>query len=345
MAITDRENTLRTLEFRYPEWIPCRVLILPTHLESDREKCEKLVKEHPRIFTNQNLKDYGHLGERFKKGYLRDSWGCLWRNEIDGIAGIVVEHPLDDWEKLKDYKPPDPLVTGLFDPRDWDVTKKQFDKMREQGFFVEGNCESFFDLLYALRGFENLMIDLATDDPHLPKLIEMVTQYELKLIDKWLEIGVDSLYFHSDMGTQQTLMISPEKFRQYIKPVFKKLFKKCRNAGVHVRFSADGVLLSIIDDLIECGISMHDPQLRANGLENIVRMYKGKICIDLDLDRQMFPTCSPDDIYDQVKECVEALYLPEGGLMLSASNSPDVPIENIQAQCDAFEEFCFPNDK
>lgn len=340
-TISNRENTLRALEFGNPEWIPCRVLILPTHWASNREKCEKLIKEHPRIFTNQNLQDYGHLGERFRKGYIRDSWGCLWRNEIDGIAGIVVEHPIDEWEKLKDYTPPDPLATGLFELRSWDETGKRIQDMKKNGFFTEGNCESLFDLMYALRGFENLMMDLAVDDPHLPTLIEMVTQYELTLIDRWLELEVDSIYFHSDIGTQQALMISPDKFRRYLKPMFKKLFKKCRDAGVHVRFSSDGVLLSIVDDLIECGISMHDPQLRANGLGNIVKAYKGKVCIELDLDRQMFAFCSPDDIYNQVRECVEALYMPEGGLMLSAANTPDVPVENIKAQCEAFEELCF----
>jgi hypothetical protein len=87
---------------------------------------------------------------------------------------------------------------------------------------------------------------------------------------------------------------------------------------------------------------MHDPQFRANRLDRIVRAYKGKVCIELDLDRQLFPFCTPDDVYNHIKESVEAMYLPEGGLVLSAANMPEVPFENIQAQCDAFEEFCFP---
>ena len=165
---------------------------------------------------------------------------------------------------------------------------------------------------------------------------------EMKLVHMWLEIGVDIIAFHTDIGTQRGLMISPAKFRRIIKPMFKKIFTTCREAGVHVSLSSDGRLLEIVDDLVECGVSMHDPQFRANTLEGIARTYKGKMCINLDLDRQMFPFCKPADIRQQVKEAVEALHAPEGGLMIFASISgANVPLENIEAICQAFEAFCF----
>ena len=105
--------------------------------------------------------------------------------------------------------------------------------------------------------------------------------------------------------------------------------------------SSDGHLLEIVDDLIECGISTHDPQLRANTLEGIARCYKGKICIDLDLDRQLFPFAEPREMWDQVEEVVETLYLPQGGLMLKAAvYGDDIPLENIEALAAALEEFC-----
>ncbi|MDO8685601.1 MAG: hypothetical protein Q7J78_02910, partial [Clostridiales bacterium] len=95
------------------------------------------------------------------------------------------------------------------------------------------------------------------------------------------------------------------------------------------------------DDLIECGVTMHDPQLRANTLMGIKNAYKGKMCIALDLDRQMFPFCTPEDIWNQVKESVEALASPEGGLMVNGAIFGDnIPIENIDALCAACEEFC-----
>ena len=137
------------------------------------------------------------------------------------------------------------------------------------------------------------MIDILTDDPHLPKLIDLLLEYEMEAIGLWLELGVDTMGFHTDIGTQNALMISPEKFRQYIKPMFKQLFMTCRDAGACVHLSSDGCLLSIVDDLIECGVTSHDPQLRANTLDGIERCYKGKLCVNADLDRQMFAFCTP----------------------------------------------------
>ena len=57
-------------------------------------------------------------------------------------------------------------------------------------------------------------------------------------------------------------------------------------------------LLAIVDDLIECGVSMHDPQLRANTLEGIVLSYRGKLCAAIDLDRQGFPFLTPAQLRD-----------------------------------------------
>ena len=64
----------------------------------------------------------------------------------------------------------------------------------------------------------------------------------------------------------------------------------------------------------ECGVSSLQAQIRANTMEGIEKYYKGKLHIGLDLDRQMFAFCSPNDIREHVKEGVERLGSPEGGL-------------------------------
>ena len=54
--------------------------------------------------------------------------------------------------------------------------------------------------------------------------------------------------------------------------------------------------LTSLDDLLECGVSVHDPQVRANTIDGIAAHYKDKLCANVDLDRQMFPFCTADDI-------------------------------------------------
>ena len=102
---------------------------------------------------------------------------------------------------------------------------------------------------------------------------------------------------------------------------------------------SDEQIYPIILDLIECGVNIINPQFRANGLDNLVKTCKGKVCVNLDLDRQMFPFCTPEDIDDHIREAVEKLGSPEGGLMLLAECAPDVPLENIEAICSSLEKY------
>jgi uroporphyrinogen decarboxylase len=343
-----RENYLRALEFRNPEWIPCSIGFSPATWKTFREKLEDIVVRYPLIFGSyeRGSKNFDEMPVVHRKGeYYTDNWGCVWYNIQEGLEGQVVGHPLEDWKTLETYQSPDPLTKTERDEREkdyWEKVKRDIEERREKGLLTVGGGERLFDRLYFLRGLRNLMIDIVTDDPHLPRLIGMLLDHEMKIVKKWLEIGVDMISFHTDIGTQNGLMISPAKFRKHIKPMFKEIFTTCRDAGVHVYLSSDGHLLDIVDDLIECGVSVHDPQLRANTLEGIAKAYKGKMCINLDLDRQMFPFCKPSDIRRQIKEGVEKLYLPEGGLMIAGSFwGGNIPLENIEAMCQAMEEFCF----
>ena len=82
-----------------------------------------------------------------------------------------------------------------------------------------------------------------------------------------------------------------------------------------------------------------NPRVRANGLDNLVRACKGKVHVALDLDRQMFPFATPQEIDDHVREVVAALGSPDGGLSLGAEVDDGVPIENIEAICMAMEKY------
>ncbi len=342
MPISYRENYLRTLEFRNPEWIPMHLDPAPATWHRYREDLEELVLRHPLIFPNyqKGSIDFDHFAAVYRENqYYTDNWGCVWYNAQDGMEGQVVESPLADWDAFDTYQPPDPMLKSERGERDWEQIEKDVAARKQRGELTSGTGERLFDRLYFLRGFENLMIDIATDDPRLPRLIEMLTDYEMRLVGKWLEIGVDMIRFHTDIGTQQALMISPGKFRKYIKPMFMKLFRTCRQGGSHVSLSSDGRLLEIVEDLVECGVSMHDPQIRANTLDGIKQAYKGKLCIKLDLDRQMFPFCQPEELQAHVAAAVKELGSPEGGLILWAWVSPDVPLENIEALASAMEEF------
>jgi uroporphyrinogen decarboxylase len=355
-----RENWLRAVEYRYPEWIPCTVNLSPLAWKTHRRELEKLVLAHPRIFPGyrEGTVRFDRMPLGFRAGeYIIDKWGCGRLSIEEGIAGQVIDYPLADWKALATFNAPDPtagaldpitqglsaMMQGRDGPPTWEEVEPSFRERRANGELVKGDGEKLLDRLYFLRGFENLMMDFAHEPPELSRLFAILQEYELKLIDKWMQIGVDAIGFHTDFATQRGLMMSPRSFRKYLKPLFAALFLPCRRAGVHVALSSDGRLLDIVDDLLECGVSVHDPQLRANTVEGIARVYKGRLCASVDLDQQGFPFMSPAQIREQIREVVGEVASPEGGLMLSAGiNDAIVSLRNIEAIVAGMEEFCFP---
>ena len=310
---------MKAMNFEHPEFIPATVSLLPAAWMKYREKLDELVARHPVIFgpPSQTPRDYDAVVDpKYRAGERVDAWGCVWTNIADGMASIVTHHPVPTREHVRRLKPPE---------KD------------------EGLPHGFMYLRLAdLRGFEELMIDFAEECPELQMLIDVVLEYNMRQLRNLLEANRGKgnlLHFGDDLGMQTSLPMSPEKWRKYIKPCFARMYGLCRQEGHPVYMHTDGHIHEIIPDLVECGVNIINPQIRANGLDNLARVCKGKVCVDLDLDRQMFPFCTPDEIDPHIREVVEALGAPEGGLMLKIECGPDVSLENIEALCTAAEKY------
>lgn len=344
-VMTARENWLRCVELRGPEWIPVEVHIAAATWMRYGEALHEIAKRHPRLVTvgeSYSPIEPSRLAGRYAGGESVDEWGCVWRNVHPGLEGQVVGHPLADWAAWKDYRLPDPLSPETGWPQDWEATKEQVRKTKQEGRVAWGSADRFFERLHFLRGFENLMIDFVEGPPELGELIEALEAYLQARVDKWIEAGVDAIAFGDDLGLQDRTMISVQTFRRWLRPTYERLWRRCRQAGVHVAMHSDGYTLPLLSEFIEMGCSIVNPQDLVNGLENIAAVCKGKVCVNLDIDRQsILPFGTPQQVREHIRRCVDVLAAPEGGLMMIIGIYPDVPLENIEAVLTAFEDFCF----
>jgi len=310
------DNRMAAMKWKHPSRIPISAGILPAAWMKHREAMDKIVRRHPLIFGKQgDTRDYDAVWSgTYVAGDHVDAWGCVWSNVKTGMEAIVTGHPA----------PTRASVHTLAIPAKDDNLPHGFMYLR----------------LGDIRGFEEIMADFAEEPPELQLLIDKVLQYNLRQVARKLQaVGQPEqiLYFGDDLGMQASLPISPEQWRRYLKPCFAQLYRPVRDAGHYVYMHTDGHILEIIPDLIECGVNIVNPQVGANGLENLARVCKGKVCVDLDLNRQMFPFWKPRDIDAHVREAVEILGSPEGGLWLKAEIGDDVPLENVEAICTALE--------
>lgn len=345
--MTERENYLRNASFSGPEWIPCTIVISDATWDQLRGDLEEVLVRHPTFFPDfkKGERDFDHWqfapGCRANEDFT-DAWGCVWRTAVNGLESVVIKHPLEDWAVLEDYHPPDPLVQGDRGPANWDAVRKRIEREKAEGRLVQGCLPHgfFFMRLQYLRGFENVMVDLASNELRLTRLADMVLEHNQQIVQQWLSMGVDVMEFGEDLGTQTASMISPKTFRTWVTPVYKELMKPCREAGCHVAFHSDGYIMELIDELIDCGVTIINPQDLCNGIDNLAREVKGRVCIRLDVDRQtIMPFGTRKEIRDLIEEEVRKLGSPEGGLEFIAGIYPPTPPENIDALLCALEEF------
>ena len=343
---TVSRNTLRAIRFERPEYIPVVFWINPACWHHyPREALFELMAEHRILFPDfdQENQPIHELAPWERAGVpFIDAWGCVWETTDDGITGIVTRHPLSDWSALESYSAPDPAETNGMKKIDWAVIKKQALKIRSEGKHYMASLEHghAFQRLTYLRGYENLLFDMADGQAKLRRLIEMVETFSAGIVQRYLDSGCKMLCFPEDIGMQQGPMLSPEHFRKYIKPIYEYLITPAHEAGCLVHMHSDGDIRELIDDLIQSGVDVLNLQDLVNGIDWIAANLKGRVCIDIDIDRQQVtPFGSPGQIDKLVREEVEKLGSREGGLMMIYGLYPGIPIENVKAVMDAMERY------
>ena len=339
------ENYLKAMLFQSPDWIPTAVSLMPATWMRYGKALEEIVCEHSRLFPNYRVGSYDAIAlpRQYQAGRWVDNWGTVWDNIEQGLDSLPVEAeaPLRDWARLGGYRAPDPeSEDDWVGPLDWASRAAQLQAARQGGNLAAGSLNHGFMYmrLFYLRGFSNFMLDVATHDPRLDRLIAIVRDRAVAIVRKWLELGAEIIFAGDDMGMQKSLPISPQDWVRYIKPAYRAIVGPCTERGAYFYLHSDGHILEIIPHLVECGVTVINPQIRANGLEGLRDVAKGKVCINLDLDRQLFPFASQDEIRHHIRTAVETLNSPCGGLMLTAECEPDVPLENIRTILDTLEE-------
>ena len=342
-----RENTLRAIRFERPEHIPVIFHINAAcwhHYPEDA--LAGLMADHPTLFPDFSPEYIS--GRREPSPWERadvpytDPWGCVWETSDDGICGSVTHHPLADWDALETYTPPDPAQVWGMGPEDWSRVAADMQKARAAGELCHGSLEHghmFLRLIY-LRGYENIIFDMSDADPRIERLIEMVEDFSMGIVGRYMDLGVDMMSYPEDLGMQAGPMLSPEHLRKYIMPSYERLMAPAREAGCLVHMHSDGDIRDLVDDLVTSGVDVVNLQDLVNGIGWIEANLKGRVCIDLDIDRQQITRFgAPAQIEALIRKEVETLGSREGGLMMIFGLYPGTPLENVKALMDAMARY------
>jgi len=336
-------NLLRAALFDRPDAIP-----MTFHINDScwnhfpQEALADLMAAHPSVFGGAETPTLpyrpAYLPNAIADRPFTDPWGCVWQTTTDGIVGTVTHHPLADWSDFDDYAPPDPANgDGMGHYLASAASALGGHARLRMASLRHGHT---FQQLVDLRGYENLMFDMADGEPRLSRLIEMVEAFNRTLVERDLDAGARWMGYPDDLGMQSGPLISPQHFRTYIRPVYERLMAPARKAGAVIHMHSDGRLHAILGDMLACGIQVLNLQDLVNGLDWIAEQLKGRLCIDLDVDRQQVTVHgTPEDVDNLIRREVELLGSREGGLMMIYGLYPGTPLANARAVAEAMRRY------
>lgn len=346
-----RERWLAALEGARPDRAPCDYwgtgevtarLLRDLGCASERElwtrlgidKCIHLAPVHP------GARESGwHMQSLFS------IWNVRTRN-IEYGEGIGeyeedAHHPLADIETVAEVD-----RFSWPDPADFDVAGLRERILEWKGYpILAGSSEPFY-LYCRLRGMERALEDLVVNPTIADAILERIGRFDYGIIRRILEECrglVDLVYVAEDLGTQNSLLMSPRTFRRFLKPRMTKLIEMIHGYGVRVFHHDDGAIRNVIADLIEAGVDLLNPiQWRCRGMEReaLARDFGASLTFHGGVDNQhTLPFGSPDEVRAQVRENLEMFRSARGYIVAPCHNiQPNTPRENIVAMYEAVHE-------
>lgn len=332
------ENVRRAIEFGGPDHLPVMLWLgLDGLLESDSVKRARICELQARVPTDiEAWLDVARNAESpaSRDGVTRwtDEWGVGWMDDGHGARPEI--HPLESGYALATGSPiPEPDVPGRFDGAER-VLAGCGDRYRLARVWF-----TLFERLWMLRGFENVLVDPLMHRREFERLRDRVVEFDLALVDRWLERGVHGVFFSDDWGTQRGLLVDPDHWRRFYRPSYELLFDRVRRGGAHVWMHLCGDVAAILPDLVDLGLNVLNPvQPRAMDVRRLARDFGGRICFYGGIDVQgTLIFGSPEEVRAEVRTLIDLFGAFGGGYIAGTSHTvmPETPLDNVVALYEA----------
>ena len=274
----------------------------------------------------------------FRVASWTDSWGTRWETAREDMVPFPKGNPLPDLRRVDEFVFPDPHA--LFDA---DTTIRERIAAipgREEKILLGSQVYFLFERAWALTGMETLMVAFLEYPEELKELLRRITDYNIAVFERYMELGVDGVSFSEDLGTQRALMMSPPQFRELLKPQYERAFAPVKAAGKLVHFHSCGCVQDIVADLIDVGVDILNPiQSRANDLHELKQAAAGKLTLEGGIDTHEVLMLGTPEIVEAEVRRVLSILAPGGGYIIGPDQGMPFPPENLAALWEAAQRW------
>lgn len=307
---------------------------------------QKEIAEYMQIDQKQVLEELGLDGRPILLEYKNEfshridsaeavTWSSTLFEGNSSQYGTLRKYPLEEAStirQIESYPWPDPADFNY--DRSLALAEKYGQTYALRGpFWLPVFCKAC-DLL----GMEEAMVKMMTEPAIFEAVVERITDLTAAVCERYLEVvgdKIDIFEIGDDFATQRGLMISPAKWREFIKPQLQRLIDIGKRHDKLIWFHSCGDITDVLPDLIDMGIDVWETvQLHTLPIspEKLKADYGDHITFFGGINSQTLPFSSPEAIATEVKRVISVLG-KNGGYICGPDHTinVDVPPENTIA--------------
>ncbi len=217
-----------------------------------------------------------------------NAWGVTlqWPNNVPGPFPVH-----DDAHKvLKDVTKWKSVVKAPrldYPQSEWDKFKPAVDKVdRKEVFATVMMAPGIFDQTHYLMGVEDALMNLYEEPEAMHELIDYITDWELGYAKLLCDnFHPEAIFHHDDWGSHKSSFMSPEMFKEFYVPAYKKVYGYFKSHGVElIVHHSDSYAANLVPHMIDIGIDIWQGCVTTNNVPELVKKYGKKISFMGDLD-------------------------------------------------------------
>lgn len=273
----------------------------PDRLVNDFEAVKQVVNDPLMRYTR---------GNRVKGTRSKDQWGTvyLWPETQMYAFPSEEEKVCPDVTRWRETVRVPDLAAHCADPALWADAKAAAAEIDRENYLVMGFMGTgVFEQAHNLMGIADTCLNTLLEPEALHELLAVIGEYRFQytklLVDN---LQPDIIISHDDWGNKRSLFLSPDAWREFIKPHYVRMYQYMHDHGVLVMHHADCWCQSIAEDMVDLGIDIWEGVVNTNDIAALQAQLGGRMTlmggIDSVIDR---PDASEAEIRKEVRAVCE----------------------------------------
>lgn len=337
--MNERENLIRAIRRQNPDHVPFGLSLCASLEQTFKEKTGEdsyfeyfgIPYRYVDLLPSRFPADYSQYYDCLPEGAWIDEWGV---GQVPGSVAHFTKmlHPMESFktpEQIWKFPLPD-----LLEDYRWEGFGEKVEEVKARGLLAVFSAIQIFEPAWYLRGMDNLLMDMLDNEAMARASLDRMTDVSCRLARKAAEAGIDMIIYGDDVGTQKNMMMSPQLWREWLKPTMVKAIGAAKKAkpDMIAYYHSDGVIYDIIPDLIEIGVDVLNPvQPECMDPVKVKELYGGELAFWGTIGTQTtMPFGTRHEVEEKVKVMIEKVGRG-GGLVIAPTHllEPEVPWENV----------------